>query len=334
MPLSERLVDPWLIAAWPGMGNVALGAAAYLVEKLGAKKLTELTAAEYFDVKGVQVKNGLCRAARLPTSVFYGWKNPRGGRDLLLFVGESQPSDRGYEFCRRVLEIALGFGVRRILTFAAMATPIHPAKSPRVFGVATDAALLERVKREKVQPLGEGEVTGLNGVLLAATGEYGLDGVCLLGELPFFAIGVPNPKASLAVLKVFARLFDVPLDFTEMAAQASAVEAGLIRLLDRLNQAAQEAGADRAESELGFSVPDFSALHNEEVGADHEAAAGDSDEQSGSQLREQDRRRIDKLFRAAHDDRTRALELKHELDRLNVFGEYEDRFLDLFKRGE
>ena len=31
-------------------------------------------------------------------------------------------------------------------------------------------------------------------------------------------------------------------------------------------------------------------------------------------------------------DRSRAFELKQELDRLEVFKEYEDRFLDLFKK--
>jgi hypothetical protein len=38
------------------------------------------------------------------------------------------------------------------------------------------------------------------------------------------------------------------------------------------------------------------------------------------------------LFDAARQDRAKAFELKQELDRLGRFAEYEDRFLDLFKR--
>jgi hypothetical protein len=34
----------------------------------------------------------------------------------------------------------------------------------------------------------------------------------------------------------------------------------------------------------------------------------------------------------AAKDRSKAFELKQELDRLGVFKEYEDRFLDLFKK--
>jgi hypothetical protein len=45
-----------------------------------------------------------------------------------------------------------------------------------------------------------------------------------------------------------------------------------------------------------------------------------------------DRQRLEGLFQEAARDRSKAFELKQELDRLGVFKEYEDRFLDLFKK--
>jgi hypothetical protein len=48
-------------------------------------------------------------------------------------------------------------------------------------------------------------------------------------------------------------------------------------------------------------------------------------------LKPSDRQRIDLMFDNAAHDRSRAYELKQELDRLGVFPQYEDRFLDLFK---
>ena len=48
----------------------------------------------------------------------------------------------------------------------------------------------------------------------------------------------------------------------------------------------------------------------------------------------EDEERIEKLFEIARDDRSRAYELKQELDRLDVFADYENRFLDLFKRSD
>ncbi len=43
-------------------------------------------------------------------------------------------------------------------------------------------------------------------------------------------------------------------------------------------------------------------------------------------------RHIEELFMAAEYDHARVEELKQELDRLGVFAEYEDRFLDLFRK--
>ncbi len=46
----------------------------------------------------------------------------------------------------------------------------------------------------------------------------------------------------------------------------------------------------------------------------------------------EDRRQIEALFAQAGRDRSKAYELKNELDRLGAFKEYEDRFLDLFMK--
>lgn len=44
--------------------------------------------------------------------------------------------------------------------------------------------------------------------------------------------------------------------------------------------------------------------------------------------------KIEQLFEEASRDTSKAVVLKRELDRWNVFKEYEDRFLDLFKKEE
>ena len=51
-------------------------------------------------------------------------------------------------------------------------------------------------------------------------------------------------------------------------------------------------------------------------------------------LSPQDQELVERLFGQAQQDRSKAYELKRELDRLDVFSEYEDRFLDLFKKPE
>jgi hypothetical protein len=50
-----------------------------------------------------------------------------------------------------------------------------------------------------------------------------------------------------------------------------------------------------------------------------------------SRINPKDEREIERLFEEAEQDRSKAYELKRKLDQLDVFKEYEDRFLDLFK---
>ena len=52
---------------------------------------------------------------------------------------------------------------------------------------------------------------------------------------------------------------------------------------------------------------------------------------SQPQLGTNDMERLESLFTEASLDRSRTMALKVELDRLGVFDNYEDRFLDLFR---
>lgn len=318
------LHDPWLVAVWPGMGNVAVGAGAYLIAKLNATLVAEIPSEGVFDLASIDVKDGLARASRIPRSMFFEWRNPRGGHDLVIFVGESQPPANGYAFCQRLLEYAVQRGVKRLFTFAAMATQLHPSNQPRVFGAATDDARVEDLRKTEVLLLKEGQISGLNGVLLAAGAERNIPGVCLLGELPFFAAGVPNPKASQAVLEAMATMAGIEIDFADLQTQSEAVEQALLQMLERMQQAARDQG-----EELDVEEADG----DDETEDEGDAAPADGQE-TASALDEPTQRKIEQLFDAAEKDRGRAMRLKQELDRLNVFKQYEDRFLDLFKKAD
>ena len=312
--VDTDLEHPWLIAAWPGMGGVAQIACTYLIQKLGATRIARVEPRDAHDVHSIQVRDGIVQPPESPGNVFFGWKNPWGGRDLAVFLGEKQPVQGGHGLCADILEVARRLGVERVVTFAAMGTPIHPQADPRVFAVASDEELLEEVRRADVEVLAEGEISGLNGVFLSAAAAAGVEGVCLLGEFPYFASAIPNPKASSAVLRVFSELSGIEIDLEEIDVQAEVVEQRLIEHLTQLQHAARiqlSGGEPPAEGDVPESWPE----------PDDELAA-------------EDRARIEVLFDQARIDRTRAIELKQELDRLGAFKRYEDRFLDLFKRAE
>lgn len=324
MAKKNELHDPWLVAVWPGMGSVAVFAGSYLVQELGAEPVAALSAGDFFEVQSVQVKDGIATPAPLPRNMFFEWHDPNGRHDLLIFVGEEQPSHGGYVLCQKLIDYAASRGVRRLFTFAAMATQLQLGTRPKVFAAATDPALLEEVRRSGAQVMSDGQISGLNGVLLAAGAEHGLKGICLLGEFPFFAMGVPNPRASSAVLDLFVKLTGIEIDFGKIKRQARSVEKNLRQLLEQMSQAAGESGTETGEE--WKSGDDQDAEDADEV--DQEPSAADST------LDARLLRKIEALFERAARDRSKALELKQELDRLGVFPQYEDRFLDLFRKAE
>jgi proteasome assembly chaperone (PAC2) family protein len=303
-----KLNHPWLVAVWPGMGGVALSAGYYLLAKLGMHVLAEYEARELFDVNQVEVKEGIIQPGRWPANRFFAWTDPQERHDLVVFLGEEQPPMGKYPFCRKLLDFARELGVERFFTFAAMATQMHPEHRSRVFGAATDSASLEELKRLELEILQDGHIGGLNGVLLGAAAEAHLRGACLLGEMPHIFAQVPFPKASLAILEVFTTITGIELDFTALAEQARAVDRQLGEALARVEQCLEPAAPAEEEG------------HSIEPG--EEVRLSPAAEQ-----------RIEKLFAQASRDRAKAFELKQELDRLGVFKEYEDRFLDLFKKG-
>src|SRR5205823_9189688 len=124
----------------------------------------------------------------------------------------------------------------RVLTFAAMATRMRPEARSRVYGAASDAEGVQELKRLELELVEEGQISGLNGVLLGVAAESGLHGACLLGEMPHVFAQLPFPKASLAILELFTAISGIELDFTELADQAGAMEQQLGQLLEQVEE--------------------------------------------------------------------------------------------------
>jgi proteasome assembly chaperone (PAC2) family protein len=298
---------------------VAISAGYYLMAKLGMHLVAEFSPRELFDVEHVTVEKGLIQAGRLPRSRFFVWKDPAEKRDVVVFIGEAQPPVGKYAFCHRLMEFARDLGVERVFTFAAMATAMRPTDPSRVFGAATDAETLGQLKEDQtdneLEVLEEGRIGGLNGVLLGAAAEQQISGACLLGECPQLFARLPFPKASLAVLKVFSRMADVDVDLAELQSQAEAMEQQLEKLLKQVEEQMAQQQQEHEENEDKCGL--WPAKEDEE-----------------KLLAPEQGQRIEELFSQAKHDRSKAYELKRELDRLDRFAEYEDRFLDLFKTPE
>ena len=216
-----KLKAPVMLAAWPGIGNVATIVASYLMRELDFKKLGKVEASHFFDPIGILVKNNVVEAPQFPQSDFYYWKNKGEGSDIVLFMGEDQPAAKGYELANCILDVGVRFQVKRVYTCAAALTRIHHTELPRAWGVATSRHLTEELEKHNLIQSGNLQIAGLNGLLLGVAKEKHIEGICLLGEVPHYATRIQNPIAALEVLKVLTGILGIEIDFTDLAQLAS-----------------------------------------------------------------------------------------------------------------
>ena len=314
-----RLKDPYLICAWPGMGDVAFKAASYLVEKLKAEEFAEIAPQNFFYLTGSVIKEGMLDIPELPQNKFYFWKNSatkRGGKsegnDLIIFLSNAQPDlAQAEEYCQKINFVAKSFKVKTVIGFAAMPQPIDHTQAPNVWYSPTSKEIKEELKNYNLMLISDGQISGMNGLYLGIAKREGLQGFCLLGEVPLYTIQIENPKASYAVLEALIRILDIHIELSGLLEQAHNMENEINKLLDYL----------KVGTPLG-------PIGEEEI---------EKIKKSLSQLTKLPgsvKEKIENLFKEAKSDIAKAQELKIELDKWNIYKDYEDKFLDLFKKAK
>jgi proteasome assembly chaperone (PAC2) family protein len=227
---EPRSKDCDFFASWPGIGNVSLIIAKYLKDKLNAEEIGIIEPFDFYNPIGVMVKNNIIEAPQFPESKFYYWHNPNSDRGLILFISDEQPSSKGYDLASCVLDISKKLRIKRVYTCAAAIAKIHHTEMPRVWGAATNQNLIEDLKKYDIVLRGDIQIAGLNGLFLGVAKERGIDGVCLLGEVPMYTTRIPNPKAALAILGVMTQMLNIKIDLTELSGVAKQTDEEMKRL--------------------------------------------------------------------------------------------------------
>jgi len=231
---EPELENPVMVASWPGIGNIGIIAVDTLKNMLGAEELGEIEPWDFFYPKKVLIRNGELKDVEFPTSKFYFKRT--GETDLLFFVGEEQPSDGGrtyaegkkaYQMANLVLDVAQKFGCKRVYTSGAAVAPIHHTARPKVWAVPNTKGLISEVKTYENTILmsdiegrgGQGNITGLNGLLLGVARKRGIEAICVMGEIPVYLQGfpLPYPRASKSVLEVLTAALGIEIDMDRIA---------------------------------------------------------------------------------------------------------------------
>ncbi len=300
-----NLSHPTMLAAFPGMGNVAIRAVNYVRRKLSLEAFAQIDVSEFTLPELVLVEKGVAEFPPMPRYVFYYSTEP----EIIVFEGEAQlKGNASFLLIEEVLKLAKEFNVEKLFTGAAFPVPSDYNIPPKLYGVANTLPLRESLVRDyRLKAIDSGEIAGLNGILLGYAKHFKIPAACILATIPAYATNFPNPKASKAIMKLFEKILRVKISYAELDAIIHDIDRGMAKLeqkvLEHSEQARQAEGLDNENA----------GLEGEEIPADI-------------------RRRIEYLFYEARYNKERAYTLKKELDKWNLFEAYEDRFLDLFKK--
>ena len=230
---EPELEKPDLIVGWPGIGNVGIVTVDAVREQIQAEEFGEIEAYDFFYPRSVTIKADLLEELEFPSSKFY-YKRLEN-KDLIIFIGEEQPANgrhiyaegrKAYQMANLVLDVAERFGCQRVYTSGASVAMVHHTLKPRVWVAPNKEELIDELKRYENTILmsevegrgGQGNITGLNGLLLGVAKKRGLAGACLMGEIPDYLSGAPfpYPRASMSVLEVIGSILGFSFDLSKL----------------------------------------------------------------------------------------------------------------------
>jgi len=228
-------------------------------------------------------------------------------------LGEIQPPlEHAEALSVMIVNFIKRYRAKLMFTFAAKPEAIDHKDASKVWAASTQEGLIKDIQKTGLNILPEGQISGLNGIILGVAKRKGIKGVCLLGEIPFYTVQIENPKATTSILATVGKYLKINLNLTPLEERSKFIEVEIEKLLTYLKGEAPSGGPSPvSEEDIDKIKKDLAAY---------------------TKLPQSAREKIENLFKEAKKDITLANKLKGELDHWNVYKEYEDRFLDLFKK--
>lgn len=210
-PLSGE--NPLVLMGFPGSGLVGSIALQYLVEQLEFEQIGNITS-KYFPPVAMMAKGII----NVPVRIY------EKGEIAAIVADIPIHPMICYEVANGIIDWLANFPVKEVITIAGIVTN-EPEK--RVFGVATQEGMLDRIKDETVI-LPMGSISGIAGSILTECKIRNIPGYGFLGE----TVNTPDPRSSAATLKVLNTLYHLDIDVEPLLEQAAEIEATMHKLAE------------------------------------------------------------------------------------------------------
>ena len=174
--------------------------------------------------------------------------------DLLLITGDSQPVVPGSEYIlsEQLLDLITKFKISNIFSLASYVTGTF-VNEPKIYGTATNPDIVKSFRSFNISTLDNGNITGMNGLILGLGKLRGIEGTCLLGETSGYVI---DAKASKNLLEILNKILGIKINMDEINKRSKDTEI-LIKNLEqqmmaKSGQYPQNIPAEEQDEELIF----------------------------------------------------------------------------------
>ena len=238
--ISEKpeLDNPVLIEGLPGIGFVANITALHLINELGAKRFAQIVSASFQDF-AVTTESGETRS---PVNELYYAKGKHGGRDLIIWHGNTQALTTfgQYELCGKILDIVQELGCRFVISIGGFKKD-EIRGLPGIYSAATDQETLKEAL-DLGSKIMVGHVFGIAGILIGLARLRGVKGFALLVD----TLGMfPDSNATRCALILLCKYLSLEVDLSGLDASTEKTKKvldsfGLIRNLGQEKKKEEE----------------------------------------------------------------------------------------------
>mgnify|MGYP002153768770 CR=1 FL=1 len=225
---KPKLNNPVLIEGLPGIGFVANIAALHLIHELEAKLFAEIFSASFQDL-AVTTETG---STRSPINELYYYKSRNGGRDLIIWYGNTQALTTfgQYELCGRVLDVAQELGCHFLISVGGYKQE-EIKTTPAIYCAASDLETLNEVLNLGTKMM-VGQIFGVAGLVIGLGKLRGFKGYSLLVETPGT---YPDANAARCALSTLSKHLNLNIDLSRLDVAAEETKKilesfGLIRI--------------------------------------------------------------------------------------------------------
>jgi proteasome assembly chaperone (PAC2) family protein len=251
--------SPALAVCWESdAGQLGAGVLQYIRRELGGEAFCEIDPGDFFPLSGVAIESDV---VMFPESTFYALPD----RELVIFYS-TIPRYEWFRFLNLVVDVAHDCHAREMYTIGGMIA-LGPHTSPRDFWATFSTPQIKKslasygLSRELDFETPPGGRPTLNSFMLWTAKQRDLPGANLWVPVPFYLVGVNDPKSHRKVLEFMDSRLGLGLSLARLDAEIRRQEEKIARL--RREQPDIESIISRLENNVRLSEEEHEKLTKE-----------------------------------------------------------------------